>query len=155
MTFVRICFRCSGFPTTLLCRSPESSSSSRMPRSSARGERIVMQSSSASWRSKGSSTAASRPLSSLLTCSTSFTRDRRCSVDTRIFFRHARCRSGSSWLLSRMASIPRIPLIGVRRSWDMWERNSLLVEFACRTRSRSSMMDCSCFLRVTIVSVMS
>ena len=54
-----------------------------------------------------------------------------------------------------MASIPKIPLMGVRRSWDMWERNSLFAEFARLTRSKSSMMDCSCFFLVTMVSVMS
>ena len=29
------------------------------------------------------------------------------------------CRSGSSCLCSMMASIPRMPLMGVRRSWDI------------------------------------
>ena len=37
----------------------------------------------------------------------------------------------------------------------MWERNSLFAEFARRTFSSSSMMACSCFFRVTMVSVMS
>ena len=48
-----------------------------------------------------------------------------------------------------------MPLMGVRRSWDMWERNSLFAELAIRTFSSSSMMACSCFFRVTMVSVMS
>ena len=45
--------------------------------------------------------------------------------------------------------------MGVRRSWDMWERKSLLTEFAHRTFSSSSIMACSCFRLVTMVSVMS
>ena len=42
-----------------------------------------------------------------------------------------------------------------RRSWDIRERNSLFAEFACLTRSKSSIMDCSCFFLATMVSVMS
>ena len=50
---------------------------------------MVTQFSKISWRSKGSSTTVGRPLSSLLTCKTSFTRDSRCFVDTLIFFRQS------------------------------------------------------------------
>ena len=153
--FIRICFRCIEFPISLPCCSLASSSTSRTPFSSACADRIAMQLSSVSRRSKGSSTAAVPPLSSLLTCRTSFTRDSRCSVEIRIFLRHSLCFSGSSCPFSMMASIPRIPLIGVRRSWDIWERNSLFAEFARLTFSSSSMIACSCFFLVTMVSVIS
>ena len=35
-------------------------------------------------------------------------------------------RSGSSRFFLMISTIPMIPLIGVRISWDIWERNSLL-----------------------------
>ena len=156
MTFIKICFRCSAFPISFLCCTPVSSSFIWMPFSSAWGERIAMQSSSVSWRSNGSSTAAAGlPLSSLLTCRTSFTRDSKCPVDTRIFLRHVSCCPASFWLLSMIASIPRIPLIGVRRSWDMRERNSLFAEFARRTFSNSSIIAWSCFFLAIVISVIS
>ena len=78
-------------------------------------------------RSNGSSCTVRCPDSSLLISSTSFTRSIRCLVEISILSTES---SSFSWLfqLFRITCIiPRIPLIGVRRSWLIRFMNSVFV----------------------------
>ena len=56
----------------------------------------------------------------------------RCLPDTSILPRQSRTRSGALRFARAIAVMPIIAFMGVRISWDMEERKSVLAEFATR-----------------------
>ena len=73
-----------------------------------------------------SSVNVSFPLSIFDISSTSLIRPSRCLLDKAIFLRQCCTCSISSMCVVAIAVIPTIAFIGVRISWLMFERNSLL-----------------------------
>ena len=77
----------------------------------------------------------SLPLSILDISSTSLMRPSRCLLDREIFCRQEATCSRLSRLAAAMAVMPTMAFMGVRMSWLMLERNSLLARLA-RSASR-------------------
>ena len=74
--------------------------------------------------------SVSLPLSILDMSSTSLMSPSRCRLERVIFRRQSRTWSGLSMFAVAMAVMPTIAFIGVRMSWLMLERNSLLAWLA-------------------------
>ena len=131
MIFMAIWRICSSLVRTLgglKFSSPGVSSS--IPCSAALVSMISLQFSSISRRYTDSSAKYISPESSLLISRTSLISDSRYSDATRIFLWYFLTASGLSRHLSEISSIPMIPFIGVRISWDILVRNSLFAWFA-------------------------
>ena len=129
--FANICRKYIGLPTTCghsISDTPLFSSSS--PIFSAWDSRSVQQPLSTSRISNGLCSTSSLLVSNLFISSTSFTRCRRLPAVTFIFSWHSFNLSGSSQFFSSISSIPMMPLIGVRISWDIFRRNSALASLA-------------------------
>ena len=93
-------------------------------------ESSVPTSCSSSFKLNGTSSSCISPDSSLLISSTSFTSSKRKSEDRIIFARHSACFFASFGKRSAICTMPRMPLIGVRMSWLMRRRKSVLAAFA-------------------------
>ena len=87
----------------------------------------------------------------LLISSTLFIRLMRCPEDRDIFFRQSATRSLSSIWTAASSVMPMIAFIGVRMSWLMAERNSLLPRLASSARASASLS--SSFLRRSSASM--
>ena len=86
-------------------------------------------------RQMTSTFSVSLPLSILDISRTSLIRPSRCWLDREIFRRQEATRSGLSILAAAMAVMPTMAFMGVRMSWLILERNSLLARLA-RSASR-------------------
>ena len=85
------------------------------------------------------------PLSILLMSSTSLMRPSRCLLE-RVIFRRQFCTwAGSSMLAVAMAVMPTMAFMGVRMSWDMLERNSLLALLAFSASRRAVSRSAICW----------
>ena len=77
------------------------------------------------------------PLSILDMSSTSLISPSRCRPDREIFRRQFCTCCMSFRLAVAMAVMPTMAFMGVRMSWDMLERNSLLARLACTASRRA------------------
>ena len=127
MVFTRIWFILSWSPTTRRCTSFESSTLKSIEFWTACTMNTFPSSSRNAARSIACSSITIFPLSMRLTSSMSLIRSSRCSLESRIFSRLSRTRSGSSGRASARLANPIIELRGVRKSWDMLVRK---VDFA-------------------------
>ena len=105
-------------------------------------------SSASARRSNSSCSSTACPELSLFMSSTSLTRSSRWFAESWILLRHCRVLAASPSLAPMISSMPKIPLMGVRKSWLMRFMNSvfaLLSESAvCNACSRRRFSACSC-----------
>ena len=102
-------------------------------------------------KSKTSRLSSSLPLSILDMSSTSLMRTSRCLEERLIFLRHSTTLASFPAFCRAMRVMPMTPFMGVRISWDMRERNSLLARLARSARTVAS----SSFRWVSMSSVSS
>ena len=93
---------------------------------SAMGRMIASTEDTSEFRVNSSTFSTTFPLSILDTSNISLIRLSRCCPDAIIFFVYSRTLSGFSASLSNSVVNPRTAFIGVRISWDIFERNIVL-----------------------------
>ena len=138
-TFISSRLTCSGLPTSRGCGSLPYSRCSTIPRSSACFSSTSVISCISSGRSKGTFSSTTSPDSSLPISSTSFTSSSSRVEASQIFLRQSACRAISSGQRSPISTIPRMPLMGVRISWLMRCKNSVLARFALSAFSAAAL----------------
>ena len=128
--FTKACWIRILSPITFSCRMSWICTFSVCPFSSARGCTIPSRLSIRLDRLNSSSFRVSVPASILLISSTSLMMASRCLLAEVIFPRHSVSFSGSCRWVPAMAVMPMMAFMGVRMSWDIRERKSVLALLA-------------------------
>ncbi len=140
-----------GSPTRRVGTSARVSQVNSKPFSSARGARVRMALLRVSCRSNSPRLSESFPASILEKSRRSFSRVRRVSADSFTMSRYSRC--SSERVVSRANSVmPTMPFMGVRISWLIMARNSLLARLAASADSLALCISASARFR-TVISI--
>ena len=134
---ISTCRICSSLPVRYGCQNGPICFVKVMCRSTIWPSTMEQQESSSTRRSNDVSSICILPDSILVMSSTSLMRESRWDAAPRILVMQSRTRALLSKLSSAMSSIPIMPLMGVRMSWDMLDRNSVLATLASSALRRA------------------
>ena len=123
-------FRCVGLAKTSGCWMTSSPRKTFTPQPAACDSTSCTSSEFIAFTLSGAFTSVISPLSSLLVSRTSFTRLSSKVDASQILRRHCAWRSKSSGHESPISTMPRMPLMGVRMSWLIRWRNTVLALLA-------------------------
>ena len=128
--FMNTCCRRSSSPSTSGWTSPLNSVTKAMPASSQRCANTVSISRASARKSTFPTVSSSRPFSIMERSSTSLMSASRWLLDSMIFARQSSTFSGCPSFMRASSVMPMMAFIGVRMSWLMRERKSLLALLA-------------------------